>query len=140
MDFTGNRKQSLSLSVHARAMTARKRPTLYDRGEAARSGDRTPVRIPAHCQVGEQVPEDTFVTDISPRGCKLLAVTIGALKSQPVVLRFGDETPITGRLKWVKQASVGVAFDEALSDERLARISALVAPSNVVPIRRARFS
>jgi hypothetical protein len=125
--------------AHAGAMTAPKRPKLYDRGEAARTGERTTVRIPANCQAGEQAAEDTFVTDISTHGCKLLAVTVGALKSQPITLRFEGEAPITGRLKWVKQASLGIAFDTPLSEEVLARVSALVAPSNVFPIKRARL-
>lgn len=119
-------------------MTAPKRPKLYERGANARTGLRVPVRIPVNCQVGEQAPEDTIVTDLSANGCKLLAVTVGALKSQSVVLRFAGEAPVAGRLKWIKQASLGVAFDAPLAAEVQARIAALVAPSNVVPIRRSR--
>ena len=119
-------------------MTAPKRPKLFERGESARTGDRQPVRIPASCQVGERAAEDVIVTDISAQGCKMGLVSIGVTKSEPVTLYFGTEPAISGRLKWIKQASLGVAFDTPVSHEQMARLMALV-PDNVVPIRRTRL-
>jgi hypothetical protein len=119
-------------------MTAPKRPKLFERGDSARAGMRQPVRIPATCQVGDRPVEDVYVTDISARGCRLRLVWIGVTKSEPVVLRFGTEQPVTGRLKWIKQASVGIGFDEPVAEDVLARVMELLAPSNVIPIRRAR--
>ena len=77
--------------------------------------------------------------DLSAHGCRVRAVMMGATKAETVILLFGQEAPVTGRLKWAKQASLGVGFDSPLDDEVLARISALVAPSNVVPIKRSRL-
>src|SRR5437870_2857948 len=119
-------------------MTAPKRPKLFERGESSRDGARQPVRIPASCQVGDRAAEDVIVTDISEGGCKLRLVSIGVTKSEPVMLQFGDEPPISGRLKWVKQASLGIAFDRAVADDQLARIMQLI-PDNVVPLRRTRL-
>jgi hypothetical protein len=119
-------------------MTAPKRPKLFERGESARSGARQPVRIPASCQVGDRPPEDVIVTDISAQGCKIRLVSIGVTRSEPIVLQFGSEQPITGRLTWIKQASLGVRFDEPVRDEVMARLMALL-PDNVVPLRRTRL-
>ncbi len=120
-------------------MATYKRPKLSDRGESARTGSRDPVRIPCTCQIGGRPEEDCFVLDLSARGCRVRAVTIGVTKTETVMLRFAGEAPIEGRLKWAKQASLGIAFEAPLSDEVLARVSALVAPSNVVPLKRAKL-
>jgi hypothetical protein len=120
-------------------MTAPKRPKLFEGGEKDRSGGREPVRIPATCQVGDRAPEDVFVTDISDLGCKVRLVSIGITKAEPVVLRFdGESEPLTGRLKWAKQASVGVQFDIPIGADTISRLMALI-PDNVVPLRRARL-
>jgi hypothetical protein len=120
-------------------MTAPKRPKLFEGGEKDRSGGRKPVRIPGSCQVGDRAPEEVFVTDIRDRGCKVKLVSIGVTKAEPVLLRFeGEAAPITGRLKWVKQASVGVAFDAPIGEDTMERLIALI-PDNVVPLRRARL-
>ncbi|MBV8779238.1 MAG: hypothetical protein JO258_18740 [Alphaproteobacteria bacterium] len=97
------------------------------------------MRIPGTCVVGDRAAEDVFVTDISARGCKVRLVSIGVTKAEPVTLRLGSEAPITGHLTWVKQASVGMAFDRPLGEAVLARVSALRAPANVVPLRRAKL-
>jgi len=120
-------------------MTSPKRPRLFDRADSNRAGEREPVRIPCTCQVGEQPEQEAFVLDLSPRGCRVRAVMMGATKAETVTLRFAEEAPVVGRLKWAKQASLGVGFDTPLSDEMVERVSALVAPSNVVPIKRARL-
>lgn len=120
-------------------MASSKRPRLFDRADANRAGDREAVRIPCTCQIGEQPEQEAFVLDLSARGCRVRAVMMGATKAETVILRFGEEAPVVGRLRWAKQASLGVGFDTPLSDEVLARVSALVAPSNVVPLKRSRL-
>jgi len=120
-------------------MGGTKRPKLYERGESSRAGDRAEVRIPGSCVVGQRPAEDVFVTDISARGCKIRLVSIGVTKAEPVVLRLGSEAPINGRLKWIKQASVGVAFDHPLGESVLERVSALRAAATVIPLKRARL-
>ncbi|MEO6042086.1 MAG: hypothetical protein ABIP41_09305 [Croceibacterium sp.] len=118
-------------------MAGPKRPKL-DCGDSDRSDMRQAVRIAATCQIGERAAEETFVIGLSRAGCELLTLTIGVVKAAPVVLRIADEAPIAGRLNWVGQGAIGVAFDKLLADEVLERVSGLAAPSNVVPLKRAR--
>ena len=120
-------------------MPSPKRPKLSDRSDSARDSGRAPVRIPCTCEVGDQAGQDAFVLDLSAGGCRLRAVTIGITKGQAVTLHFAGEAPVAGQLKWAKQASLGIAFEAPLDADVLARVSALVAPSNVVPLRRARL-
>jgi hypothetical protein len=120
-------------------MTSPKRPKLGERGESDRTSDRDQVRIPCICRIGEQAPEAAFITDISTDGCRLLAVSVGVTRSAPVALQVGEEAPVAGRLQWIKHASLGVAFDPPLAADVVERMSALVAPTNVIPLKRARF-
>jgi len=117
-------------------MASPKRPRLFYRSEDDRAADRSAVRIPAACEVGGRPPEDVLVTDIGPTGCKLLLVSIGVTRCEPVILRTPDEAPISGRLKWIKQGSLGMTFDTPLDPAVLERLLAIGAPSNVVALHR----
>ena len=118
-------------------MATFKRPKLYHRGDSDRTSPREAVRIFGTCAVGERAVEETWVTDLTPGGCKLRLVTIGVTKSEPVTLRIGDEEPIAGRLKWIKQGSLGIAFDTVLDEALVERLLAIVPPDNVVPLPRS---
>ena len=76
--------------------------------------------------------------DLSQRGCRVRAVTVGVVKGERVVVRFAGEEPVAGQLKRAQQASLGIAFDTQLAPDVLDRVRALLAPSNVVPLRRSR--
>jgi hypothetical protein len=119
-------------------MASPKRPKLSDQSARSRSGIREAARIAGTCQIGDRQPEQTLITDISADGCRMRTNSVGVTKSEAIVLRLGDEAPITGRLKWLKQASLGIAFDEPLRADLLQRLGELKLPDNVVPIRRAK--
>lgn len=114
-----------------------KRPKLVNRGDGA--GARNPVRIAGTCQAGDREAEEVLITDISEQGCELRLVSIGVTKGEPFLLRIGDEDPIPGRLKWARQGSLGVVFDAPLDETVLARLLAVVPPSNVVALRRGEM-
>jgi hypothetical protein len=111
-----------------------KRPKLLNRGDSA--GAQNPVRIAGTCQAGDRQAEDVLITDISELGCELRLASIGVTKGEPFLLHIGAEGPITGRLRWARQGSLGVVFDAPLEDTVLARLLAAVPPSNVVALRR----
>lgn len=131
-----DRKASLIPIGQAMGMSS-KRPRLIQRSENTRGSSRQPVTIPATCQVGARAAEDVLVTDLSADGCRVRLVSIGVTKSEPVRLEIGTEPPVTGRLSWIKQGSLGVAFDPPLDEATVTRLSALSAPSNVIPLRRS---
>jgi hypothetical protein len=104
-----------------------------------RTDPRAPVIISGKCQVGERAVEEVLVTDLSARGCRLRANSIGVTKTEPVQLWLGDAGPIAAKLKWVKKGSLGLAFESALDDSLLRPLLDAPpppVPSNVVPLRR----
>lgn len=110
-----------------------KRPKLSYRAAAASTN---PVRISGTCQVGDREAEDILVTDLSAVECQLRLTSIGLAKGEAFTLRLGKEAPIAGRLRWVRQDAVGVAFDVPLDEAVVERLLALAPPSNVVALRR----
>ena len=117
-------------------MGGTKRPKLFERSASARIGSREPVWIAGAYRIGDGPMENVAVTDISANGCRVQAVPLGATKSEPVHLRLGGGPVITGRLKWIKQASIGVGFDVPLDDEALAQAERQQS-ANVVPLKRS---
>ena len=109
------------------------------RADALRTGSRESVVISGTCQLGERPAEAVLVTDLSARGCRLQSDSIGVTKSEPVQLWFADAGPITAKLRWVKQGSLGLAFDVALDQKLLEKLFAHPfepAPDNVVPLKK----
>ena len=117
----------------------RKRPQILPRTDMLRAAPRESVVIPGRCQVGERAVEEVLVTDLSARGCRLRGNSIGVTKAEPVRLWLGEAGPIAARLKWIKQGSIGLAFDSPLDEtvlQPLLDAPVPPAPSNVVPLRR----
>lgn len=120
-------------------MATRKRPQMLARSDALRGGARETVVIQGTCRIGERPAEDVLVTDLSAGGCRLRGNSVGVTKTEAVELWVAGTGPIAAKLKWLKQGSVGLAFDTPLADEVLQPLldaPAAAAPSNVVPLRR----
>lgn len=118
-------------------MTEPRRPKLIQRSEDTRGDARHAVTVSATCQVGERPVEDVLVTDLSPSGCRVRLVTIGVTRSERVQLWLGAEGPVAAKLTWVKQGSLGVAFDTPLDTAAVERLNGQTLPANVVPLRRS---
>ena len=78
--------------------------------------------------------------DLGADGCRLLGLSAGVTKSDPLQLWLGDAGPFAASLKWAKRGSLGVAFDSPLDDPLLGRLAEAVPEPNVVPMRRNRAS
>lgn len=118
-------------------MTRRKRTKLTNGGTHGRkAGQRQPVLMRAQCKIGEREEEDVLVTDLTLSGCRIRTGAVGVTKSESLVLRIAEFSPIPGRLKWNKGGALGVSFDEPLEPEALRLLlEAGGPPSNVVPLR-----
>jgi len=114
-----------------------KPPNLIPRREHGRDSARRPVMIPATCQVGDRDAEEVLLTDISTDGRRVELVSIGVTRAAPIVLCIGGEAPVTGRLAWIRQGSLGVTFDAPLDEPTVARLGELTPDTNVVPLRRS---
>ncbi len=121
-------------------MTRTKRPLLATRYTGPRAGSRDFVSLEGRCRLGEGEESPVSVLDLDARGCRVKGITAAVTKSEVLLLWLGEVGPVTGRLRWLKRGSAGVAFDIPLSDEDLARIGDTAVPApvpQVVPLRRA---
>jgi hypothetical protein len=99
----------------------RKRGQLFPRPDTERAA-REAVAIEGTCRIGERAAEDVLVTDLGLSGCCLRGTWLGVTKSEPLTLHIADAGPLAARLKWARRGSLGVAFDEPLDPETLARL------------------
>jgi hypothetical protein len=113
-----------------------KRPTLLSCGRSARGDPAGAVSIPASCQVGERPAEDTWITALGRERCTVRLASVGMTRAEPLVLRFAGEAPIAGRLDWIGQGELGLAFDTPLAEGLLERLLALDPSGNVVLLHR----
>lgn len=120
-------------------MATFKRPRLSFGGESSRADVRSTPHLRGTCQVGDRAAEEVWVTDLDSEGCSLVLVTIGVIKSEPVTLSIGGETPIAGRLRSIRQGSLGMAFDSPLDQTQLERILTIEMPANVIGLRRSEM-
>ena len=90
------------------------------------------MSIPARCQVGDRPAEETWVTALGRERCTVRLATVGVTRAAPLVLQFAGEAPIAGRLDWIGQGELGLAFDAPLGEDVFKRLMALDPPSNVV--------
>jgi len=119
-------------------MSGSKHVRLSNRPREQRTGERTAVSLDGKCQAGEREVQDVLVLDLGQHGCRLLGVSVGVTKSDPLQLWFGDAGPFAARLKWAKRGSLGVEFDEPLDATLLGRLADEDSRPNVVPMRRSR--
>jgi hypothetical protein len=78
--------------------------------------------------------------DLASQGCRLLGLSVGVTKNDPLELWFGEVGPVAARLKWVKRGSLGVEFGAPLDAEMLERLADSDPKPNVLPMRRNRPS
>lgn len=115
------------------------RPKLATHYSGPRAGNRDFVSLEGRCSVGEGRVEAIAILDLDARGCRVKGITAAVTKTDILQLWLGDLGPLTGRLKWAKRGSAGVAFDAALDEDQLesAKLTAAPVPlPQVIPLRR----
>jgi hypothetical protein len=115
------------------------RPKLATHYSGPRAGNRDFVSLEGRCSVGEGEVERISILDLDARGCRVKGITAAVTKADILQLWLGDVGPLTGRLRWAKRGSAGLAFDVALTDEELEAIKLTAAPvplPQVIPLRR----
>jgi hypothetical protein len=119
-------------------MSGSKHARLSNRPREQRAGERTAVSLEGKCRAGEREIQDVLVLDLGQHGCRLLGVSVGVTKSDPLQLWLGEDGPFAARLKWAKRGSLGIEFDAPLAEDLLGRLAAEDSQPNVVPMRRSR--
>jgi hypothetical protein len=117
-------------------MASPKHARLSNRPEKERAEGRTAVSIPGRCRAGDRDFQDVLVMDLAAGGCRLLGLSVGVTKNDPLELWLGEVGPVSAQLKWVKRGSLGVEFASPLEDEVLERLADVDAKPNVLPMRR----
>ncbi len=119
-------------------MAGSKHARLSNRPERERAEERTAVSIAGRCRAGEREIQEVLVMDLGSSGCRLLGLSVGVTKSDPLELWLGEVGPVAARLKWVKRGSLGVEFGEPLEAAVLERLAEADPKPNVLPMRRSR--
>lgn len=119
-------------------MAGSKHARLSNRPGQQRTEDRSAVTLDGRCRAGDREIQDVLVLDLGLHGCRLLGLSVGVTKSDPLQLWLGDEGPFGAHLKWAKRGSLGVEFDDALDAGLLERLASVAPERNVVPIRRSK--
>jgi hypothetical protein len=119
-------------------MAGSKHARLSNRPNRDRAEDRTAVSISGRCSAGDRGVQDVLVMDLASHGCRVLGLSVGVTKSDPLELWLGEVGPVAARLKWVKRGSLGVEFDSPLDAEVLERLAAADPTPNVLPMRRSK--
>ena len=119
-------------------MVRSKPSKLSNRPELQRADERTQVSIEGRCRAGEREIQNVLVLDLGSNGCRLLGLSAGVTKSDPLELWLGDAGPIAARLKWAKRGSLGIAFDVPLDEALLGRLAQDAPAPNVIAMRRVR--
>ena len=119
-------------------MAGSKHVRLSNRPNRERAEGRTAVSLSGRCRAGDREIQDVLVMDLASLGCRVLGLSFGVTKSDPLELWLGEVGPVAARLKWVKRGSLGIEFDTPLEVEVLERLAAADPTPNVVPMRRSR--
>jgi len=115
------------------------RPKLATHYTGPRAGPREFVSLEGRCRVGEGQAEPIAVLDLDAGGCRVKGITAALTKADPLQLWLGDVGPVSGKLRWVKRGSAGIAFTDPLDVHQLAavKLTALPLPeAEVIPLRR----
>jgi len=121
-------------------MASSKHARLSNRPEKERAEERTAVSISGRCRAGDRDIQDVLVMDLAAQGCRLLGLSVGVTKNDPLELWLGEVGPVAARLKWVKRGSLGIEFDSPLDAAVLEGLAATDPTPNVLPMRRSRAS
>jgi len=115
------------------------RPKLATHYAGPRAGPREFVSLEGRCSVGEGEAEAIAVLDLDAGGCRVKGITAAVTKADPLELWLGEMGPVSGKLRWVKRGSAGIAFTKPLNEHELtaAKLTAVPIPvSEVIPLRR----
>lgn len=119
-------------------MVRSKPSRLTSRPTEQRGGLGTAVNITGRCRAGDRETQDVLVTDLAADGCRLLGLSAGVTKSDPLELWLGEAGPFAARLKWVKRGLIEVEFASPLDIGLLESLANAAPAPNVVPLRRVR--
>ena len=119
-------------------MVRSKPSKLANRPTEQRADERTAVNIAGRCRAGERETQDVLVIELGAGGCRLLGLSAGITKSDPLELWLGDAGPFAGRLKWAKRGLLGIEFERPLDAALLESLANAAQEPNVVPLRRGR--
>ena len=119
-------------------MAGSKHARLSNRPGLQRAGERNAVSLDGKCRAGEREIQDVLVLDLGLHGCRVLGLSVGVTKSDPLQIWLGDAGPFAARLKWAKRGSLGIEFDESLDAQLLERLASVEPERNVVPLRRSK--
>jgi len=119
-------------------MAGSKHVRLSNRPNRERAEDRTAVSISGRCRAGDRDIQEVLVMDLAAQGCRVLGLSVGVTKSDPLELWLGEVGPVAARLKWVKRGSLGVEFGTPLDLDVLERLAAADPQPNVLPMRRSK--
>ena len=114
----------------------KKRAPLVKRDGSDRVAERTQFVAEGKCQFGEGEVQDVLVTELDAYGCRLRSSAVGVTKTESLQLWLGEVGPVLGQLRWARRGSVGIAFDQPLDEDSLARVCAIEPGPTVVPMRR----
>jgi hypothetical protein len=121
-------------------MAGSKHARLLNRPDRQRADERSAVSLPGRCRSGDREIQEVLVMDLGAHGCRLLGLSAGVTKTDPLELWIEDTGPIAARLKWAKRGSLGVEFDAPLDAEVVERLTDVVPAPNVLPLRRIKGS
>jgi len=89
-----------------------------------RTSDRLPTDIKANVRArGSGMRVKAEIVDLSPEGCKLLSTDYSP--GDEVLIALAHLSPILGRVRWVKDGSVGVEFGTKLHPSVVKHLSTL---------------
>jgi hypothetical protein len=119
-------------------MVRSKPSKLANRPAELRADERTAVNIAGRCRAGDREMQEVLVIELGEGGCRLLGLSAGVTKSDPLELWLGEAGPFAARLKWAKRGLLGIEFDRPLDRGLLETLANAAHEPNVVPLRRSR--
>jgi len=119
-------------------MVRSKPSKLANRQQERRADGRAAVNIAGRCRAGDRDLQEVLVIELGPAGCRLLGLSAGVTKSDPLELWLGEAGPFAARLKWAKRGQLGVEFDRPLDLPLFESLANAAHEPNVVPLRRSR--
>ena len=119
-------------------MVRSKPSKLANRLAEQRIDERVAVNIAGRCRTSDRDMQDVLVIELGLGGCRLLGLSAGVIKSDPLELWLGEAGPFAARLKWAKRGLLGVEFERPLDRGLFEALANAAQEPNVVPLRRGR--
>lgn len=119
-------------------MVRSKASKLANRPTEQRADERASVNIAGRCRGGDREIQDVLVIEIGKGGCRILGLSAGVTKRDPLELWLGQAGPFAARLKWAKRGLFGVEFVRPLDAALFESLAKADPTPNVVPMRKSR--